>query len=307
MRLRPLTAAVPKPMLPLFGIPFAAGLLHQLTAAGATRITILVGADPTPWRHLAASHVEIQPEEIPLGTAGGLRRLFARRPPREPVLVCNGDVLVDLDHAALLAAHRARAATATVALARAATPSSFGVLVRDRAGWVREIVEKPRPGTEPADTVNIGSYVLAPDVFADLPGDGPLAFEHDLLPALVTTGTLLGVVVRGYWQDLGTPARYLEAHRAVLDGRCPWPAPATMRITPGLRAVDSSARIHSSATIGPMAVVGAGCVVGVGASVVRSVLHEGVRVGARARIVDSVLGARTRIAPGTEVVAAVLG
>lgn len=306
MRMRPLTAAVPKPMLPLLGTPFSVGLVHQLTEAGARSVVVLVGSDPAPWRPLAGGHVEIEPEEIPLGTAGGLRRLFARRPPRHPVLVRNGDVLADLDHAALLAAHRASGALATVALARAEDPSSFGVLVRDRDGWVRRIVEKPRPGEEPADTVNIGGYVLAPEVFANLPGDGPLAFEHDLLPALVAEGSLFGVVVHGYWQDLGTPARYLEAHRAVVDGRCPWPVPASMRVTRRVRAVDASASTDPSAAIGPMAVIGAGCTVGAGAVVTNSVLHEQVRLGAGARVVDSVLGARVTVAPGAEVTGAVL-
>lgn len=305
-RLRPLTDRTPKPLLPLLGVPFVYGLIGQLANANVTELTLLVGADPAPWREAGpigaalGVRVETQPEPAPLGTAGGCRDLFRRRPPAEPVIVCNADVLCEFDCLKLVKAHHRRGVAATVAVARATDPSSFGVLVLGEDGLGQRFVEKPPPGTEPADTVNIGGYLLDPDAFAGLGTDGPLSFEHDVLPALIARRSLLGVVTDRYWQDLGTLAGYLEAHRAVLDGRCRWPVPAEFEPTAGGRAVHATARV-TGAQIGPMAVIGAGSVVAPGARIVNSVLHDDVRVGAGAQIVGSVLGEGTRIAPGTRV------
>lgn len=306
-RLRPLTARTPKPLLPLVGVPFAWGLIGRLAEAGVTAVTLLVGPDETPWqeaRRIGAAlgvMVGVQVEQVPLATAGGCRRLFRHRPPDGPVIVCNADVLAEFDCRELLKAHRGRGVAATLAVARAADPSSFGVLATDQDGLVRRYVEKPPPGTEPADTVNIGLYVVEPTVFDGLPGDGPLSFEHDVLPALIARRSLLGVEADCYWRDLGTLDGYLHAHRAVLDGRCRWPVPAEFELTAGTRATHATALIAASAQIGPMAVIGARCVVEPGASVVGSVLHDDVRVGAGAQVVGSVLGRGSRIAPGTQV------
>ncbi len=306
-RLRPLTSRTPKPLLPLVGVPFAHGLIRQLAEAGVTSVTLLVGQDDAPWqeaRRIGAAlgaGVEIQVEQAPLATAGGCRRLFRLRPPEGPVIVCNADVLSEFDCLRLVKAHRGRGVAATLAVARAADPSSFGVLVLGEDGLVQRCAEKPPPGTEMADTVNIGLYVLEPSVFAGLDGDGPLSFEHDVLPALAARRSLLGVVRDCYWQDLGTLAGYLEAHRAVLEGRCRWPVPAEVELTAGTRAVHATAKLSAGAQIGPMAVIGAGSVVEPGARIVNSVLHDDVRVGAGTQIVGSVLGRGTRIAPGTQV------
>jgi NDP-sugar pyrophosphorylase family protein len=306
--MRPLTAALPKPLLPLMGVPFAHGLIRQLAGAGVTSATFLVGPDNAPWQALLpvgaelGLRVDLQPEETPLATAGGCRRLFGRRPPTGPVIVCNADVLSDLDYGALLAEHHARGAVATVALSRTEDTSRFGVIVCDEDGRVERCVEKPPPGTVTADTVNIGSYVLEPDTFAGLDGDGPLSFEHDVLPWLAASGrVLIGAVLDCYWQDLGTPKGYLDAHRAILERRCPWQLSAGLRVGPGLAAVDASARVDPAAQIGPMAVIGARCVVGPDAVIVNSVLHDGVRVGAGAQVKDAVLGAGTLVAAGTRV------
>jgi mannose-1-phosphate guanylyltransferase len=306
-RLGPLTARTPKPLLPLTGVPFAYGLIRQLAEAGVTSVTLLIGPDEAPWqeaRRIGAAlgaTVSLQTEPVPLATAGGCRRLFRHRPPEGPVIVCNADVLSEFDCLELLNAHHGRGVAATLAVARAADPSSFGVLALRDDGLVQRYVEKPPPGTETADTVNIGLYVLEPSVFDSLPGDGPLSFEHDVLPALIARRSLLGVQADCYWQDLGTLAGYLEAHRAVLDGTCRWPIPPDVELTAGTQAVHATAQVAGGAQIGPVAVIGAECVVEPGASVVGSVLYDDVRVGAGAQIVGSVLGRGTTIAPGTQI------
>lgn len=308
-RLRPLTDARPKPLVSFMGEPFAVGLLRRLAGAGCTRVWFLVGADAAAFTAVAAAgrdlgiDVAVHAEDRPLDTAGAARRLL--RAVDEPVLVCNGDVLTDLDYADLARRHAIAGATATLALARVAEPSSFGLVVCDPDGRVRRFVEKPPMGTVDADTVNAGTYVLAPDVFGSFAGDGPLSFERTVFPGLLAAGrVVLGVVSNAYWQDLGTPARYLDGHRAVLEGRCAWPGSRSLERSGDLVAVDATATVDPSAQLGPVVVVGAGCRIDAGATVAESVLHDGVRVGPAARVHGAILapgvrvGAEATVAPG---------
>ncbi|MEX2619007.1 MAG: NDP-sugar synthase [Egibacteraceae bacterium] len=295
-RLRPLTDTRPKPLLPFMGEPFAVGLLRRLAEVGCDRATFLVGADATPWRGLEADGVDVTvvTEETPLDTAGAARRLLGAGADG-PVLVCNGDILTDLDFAELLAAHEQADAAATLALTRVGDTTSFGVVVCDDDGVVRDFVEKPAPGTVDADTVNAGTYVLAPDVFAGFPGDGPLSFERAVFPGLLDAGArLLGVVSDAHWQDLGTPERYLAGHRAVLEGRCAWPLGAGLRLQ-GATGVHSSAQVDPTADVGPGVVVGPDCTVGPGARLADAVLHAGVAVGAEVQVRGAIVGPGARI------------
>lgn len=294
-RLRPLTDTRPKPLVPFMGEPFALGLLRRLATAGVTRATFLVGRDPAPFEalHLDAAALGIDlhavTEDEPLDTAGAVRRLFTTRP-TEPVIVCNGDVLTDLDHRALYEAHATAGAALTLALTRVEDTTSFGVVVCDADGRVRRFIEKPPAGTQAADTVNAGTYVLGPDVFAAFPGYGPLSFERSVFPGLLDGGAfVLGVTAAGYWQDLGTPERYLEGHRAVLDGRCDWPiAPGFARAGPAL--VHETATIDASADLGAGVVIGPGCRVAAGVRLAETVLHRGATVGTDAQLHRAILG-----------------
>ncbi|HWB71151.1 MAG TPA: NDP-sugar synthase [Egibacteraceae bacterium] len=299
-RLRPLTDTRPKPLLAFMGEPFAVGLLRRLGAAGCTRATFLVGPDAAPFAALtpagrrAGVDVAVRTEDRPLDTAGAARRL-SRAGGDGPMLVCNGDILTDLDYAALVRRHGAAGGVATLALVRVTDTSSFGVVVCGTGGRVARFVEKPPPGTVDADTVNAGTYVLEPDVFAAFPGDGPLSFERTVFPGLVAAGRrVLGVVSDAYWQDLGTPRRYLDGHRAVLEGRCAWPGSPSLR-RGDLVAVDADAVVDPTARLGPLAVVGAGCRIEAGATVTDAVLHDGVRVGPAARVRRAILGPGVRV------------
>lgn len=302
-RLRPLTDTRPKPLLPFMAEPFAVGLLRRLAAAGCDRVTLLVGADAEPWRTLTVEGVRIDvvTEEVPLDTAGAARRLL-RDDADGPVLVCNGDILTDLDYRDLLDRHRQADATATLTLSRVEDTSSFGVVVCDDTGHVRRFVEKPPPGTVAADTVNAGTYVLEPDAFAALPGDGPLSFERDVFPHLLATGvSVLGVASGAHWQDLGTPERYLAGHRAVLEGRCAWPVPETLRRTGATSLVHETGQVHAEADIGAGVVIGPGCVVDRGVRIAAAVLHAGVRIAADAQVRGAVLGEGSQVGAGAVV------
>ena len=301
-RLRPLTDTRPKPLLPFVGDPFAAGLLRRLVAAGCRGATFLVGADGAPFAPLRGLGeqlgigVDVVTEPEPLDTAGAARDLLRARDDG-PFLVCNGDILTDLDYRALIESHRSAGAVLTLALTRVDDTSTFGVVEVGAGQRIRRFVEKPPAGTLAADTVNAGTYVLSPAAFDGSPAGGPLSFERAVFPTLVERGAaVLGIASDAYWMDLGTPARYLAGQHAVLDGACAWPVGDAF-------AAVGTARVHAGAEVDPAAaldftVVGDGARVGAGAVLADAAVFEGAAVGAGARLQSAILGEGSSVPAG---------
>lgn len=336
-RLLPLTERVPKPMLPFCGAPFLAGLARRLGAAGVRRVGLIVGADTEPFVPLVdllAPHdleVFLVPEPTPLDTAGGVRAATVGRD--EPVLVLNGDVLSDLDVAALVARHVSTDAAATISLTRVPDTSTFGVCVLDDERIVA-FVEKPAPGSLPGhDTVNAGAYVLAAGVLTRF-AEGPLSFEREVFPTLLEAGErLTGVVHEGVWTDLGTPERFLAGQRLVLDGAMPWPPfedladlgaatgrPAWSGVRVGADvSVAPDARLDAPVVLGDGVIVGSGAAVGPhvvaapgawiadAADVADALLCEASMVAQRAVVAEALLAPRARVAPDAAVHGVVAG
>ena len=120
-RLLPLTEWLPKPMLPIANRPFLEHQVAHLRHHGATRIILACGYKPDAIREHFGDSLEYVVEDQPLGTGGAIA--FAARELGETFVVCNGDILTDLDLTALVAFHRSRRATATIALQPVDDPS----------------------------------------------------------------------------------------------------------------------------------------------------------------------------------------
>ena len=123
-----------------------------------------------------------------------------------------------------------------------------------------------------------------------------MSFEREVFPSLVGNG-LLGWPAAGYWVDIGTPERYLEATYDLLSGHPP-SALAPRDETGSLIGEDC---LTAGAHIGPQSVLGAHCSVGSDSAVERSVLHDGVVVGADCVIRESVLAERVQVGEGARV------
>ena len=302
-RLRPLTANVPKPALTLVDRPFLAYMIEWLAGHGVTEVVLACGFLPDVLRAALADEEEragvtiryvAEPE--PLGTAGAIR--FAADSLGDELedrfLALNGDVLTDLDLSALLRAHEDWDAAATIGLHPVEDSSAFGLVHSDADGAVLEFLEKTGEG-KPGE-VNAGMYVLQRSVL-DLiaPGEN-VSIERDVFPRLVGNG-LHGMLLDGYWVDIGTPERYRQASWDILEGR------VETRVEPTGEGilVDSGAQVDGAAQIGPQAVIGPGCQVGAGAQILGSVVLDDCTVGENARVVDSILSPRAEVAPGAVV------
>ena len=299
-RLRPLTLTTPKPVMPLAGRPFLSFMLDWLGLHGVDQVILSCGFLSDAVRSVLGDiyrgmRLRYVVEDEPLGTAGPVALARDEGLLEEQVLVLNGDVLTDVDLAAQLDQHERTGAWATLALTAVEDTSSYGVVPTDSDGRVEAFLEKT---AEPAPTnrINAGIYVLAEQVLAAIPAGRPVSFEREVFPELVG-GELYGFAADGYWIDIGTPGRYLEATYDLLAGRVGSSLPP--RDETGSLVLEGS--VVGGAHIGPQCVLGRHCSVGTDSTVERSVLHDGVLVGADTTIRESVLGERVRVGERAEI------
>ncbi|MDX6588882.1 MAG: mannose-phosphate guanylyltransferase [Solirubrobacterales bacterium] len=307
-RLRPLTSDVPKPALTLVDRPFLAYMVEWLGSYGVTEVVLACGFLPDVLQEALGKgehegvrlRYVVEPERR--GTAGAIR--FAADTLGDELddrfLALNGDVLTDLDLAALIRAHDDLGARATLALYPVDDSAAYGLVTADPDGWVGEFVEKS--GESVPGEVNAGVYCLERSVLELVPPGREVSIEREVFPRLIGGG-LAARRLEGYWMDIGTPRRYLQAGWDILEGR----VESEVRPTaPGL-LVELGAEVDSTATVGPRAVVSAGCTVAAGAEVRESVLLEGSAVGAGARVSGSVLAAGAKVEAGAILADAIVG
>ena len=311
-RLRPLTVHTPKSIVPIFNRPFLTyqiELLKQIP--DIDEVILSLNYQPRRIEEMFGDGRDLGiklryvVEPAPLGTAGAVR--YAGESLTDSVVVFNGDVLAQIDLAAVLARHQQRKALATIVLTPVPNPSAYGLVETDAEGNVRRYVEKPKPEDITCDTINAGIYVLEPSTFDRIPRDTAWSIERSFFPDLIARGeTFVSYVSRGYWIDIGTPEKYVTVHRDIMNGlyvAAPFGAACRTRtvVEPGARVepgaeltgpvyVDEGAVIKAGARIGPYTVVGRHCHVAEGAAVEGSILWPNTRIAEGAGVRDSVLG-----------------
>jgi mannose-1-phosphate guanylyltransferase len=239
-RLRPLTYATPKPLLPIVNQAFLERQLTWLARHGVDEVVLSLGYLPAAFEaHFPEGRfgdlvLQYAVEDHPLGTAGAIR--FAAQGIDERLVVCNGDVLTTLDLGALVAFHDARGAEATICLTKVADPSAFGVVPTRDDGEVVAFVEKPPKGKAPTNWINAGTYVLEPSVLQRIPERLTVSIERETFPRMLEEPSrLYAMATDAYWIDIGTPEKYLQAHADVLTGVLGGaPAPDARELTPGV-------------------------------------------------------------------------
>jgi NDP-sugar pyrophosphorylase family protein len=210
-RLGDAAAGGPKALVPVGGRPLLAWQVGRLRAAGVDRMIVSCAAGQEQEFDLALAGLDVEiacagePER--LGRGGGIR--FAAGTRREPgdVFAMNGDELVDVDFAALLAHHRATGAAATVTVAQ--PPSQFGqvdLTDDDLVTGFHEVSRVPY-------WVNCGIYVLSEEALERFPTRGD--HETTVFPELVTEGRLRAFRHTGLWLTVNTPKELRRADEYV--------------------------------------------------------------------------------------------
>jgi NDP-sugar pyrophosphorylase family protein len=204
----------PKALVEVGGKPLAAYQVGRLSGAGVTRVIFACAAGQGQLfvSELSGLGPEIvAAEELErLGRGGGIK--FAATFRHEPgdVYALNGDELVDVDYAGLLAAHRAGGAVATITVAR--PKSQFGIVdVGDD-----DLVHGFREGGHVPYWVNCGSYLLSEEAISRFPERGD--HESSTFPELAAEGRLRAFRHTGLWLTVNTPkelrtaSEHVESH-----------------------------------------------------------------------------------------------
>jgi NDP-sugar pyrophosphorylase family protein len=213
-RLGEAAQGLPKPLVPVAGIPLAGYAVARLVDGGVTRVIVScrAGDEDAFLEALAGLGAEVEAvgEEEPLGRGGGLRLAASRRHEGGPVLALNGDELLDVDFRALVAEHAQSQAAATLVVAQVRSP--FGVVEVEEGGTVTGFREAPLL----EHWVNSGVYVLGEEALALLPERGD--HEQSTFPQLAGERRLHAHCHEGVWLTVNTPkdlrraTEYMEAH-----------------------------------------------------------------------------------------------
>lgn len=214
-RLYPLTKDLPKPMVPVGGVPMIEVILRRLRAQGFRRIHVSVNY----LGHLIEEHlgdgsalgleIDYLHETSPLGTAGALAQLDGRM--TEPFVVMNSDLLTDVDLRRMLTFHRRVADGGTVGVREYTFEIPFGV-VRLAGEAVESLAEKPQH----RELVSAGIYVLEPVALSHLVRD-EYCDMPTLLAELIDAGRTVGAFqIHEDWIDIGR-LEDLERARAAAE------------------------------------------------------------------------------------------
>ena len=310
-QLYPLTADVPKPMLPLFDRPVIEHTVRLLVKHGIRDIIVAVShaaegvvehlGDGSRWE----ARIRYSVENEPRGAAGAVK--LAQHMIDGAVIVMPGDAVTDLDITAAVAAHTSALSIASLMLYEVEDPTDFGLVAHDENGRVTRLLEKPRSSEVFTNTVSTGIYILQPEVLSCIPYARPYDFARELFPAMLNNQeAVYGFPLPGYWCDVGNALRYRNCHIDALRGDLELDMPAVrvqdqvwlgegVDVHPSAKLcsplyVGAGTSVGPNAVIGEWTVIGADTVVDEDAYIARSVIGGGSFVGRQARITDCVVG-----------------
>jgi NDP-sugar pyrophosphorylase family protein len=152
-------------------------------------------------------------EDPILDTGGGIKRA-ERLLAGEPFVVVNGDSLLDLPLADVVARHRARGSVVTMALRPNPDPVRYGLVEVDADDRVRRVVGLP-PGEVRGPLRGFmfpGLHVFEPDVFRWMDPDVAYSVIRVTYPRLLAAGAAVhAFVTDARWVNIDTPAALAAA------------------------------------------------------------------------------------------------
>ncbi len=226
-RLRPLTEATPKPLLPVGGTPLIVWNLLLLRAGGIRDVIINL--------HYLGSMIEdalgngaawdmriaYSPEPELLGTGGGVKAA-AEFFEGEPFLVINGDTLINIDVEAFQDFHLSHGGVATLVVRDDPYAAQWGAVESDAQDRILRINGRgwDQGSSPPVAHIRMfaGVHILHPSLLANAPMGQPFSIIDSYTQALNKGSRLLGFVHSGYWSDIGTVERYAQAQADVESG-----------------------------------------------------------------------------------------
>ena len=255
-RLRPLSCTMPKPMVPLLNKPVLGYCMELIKKHGFDEAILTLRYLPNVIRRYVGDgsafgiKAECAVEDKPMGTAGGVKN--ALRQADDSVLIMSGDAMCDFDLTDAMREHRRSGAAATILLKKVKVPMEYGVVLKDKDGFISRFIEKPSAAEVFSDLVNTGIYIIEPSVLDMVPEGTEYDFSKDLFPRMLRTGMkIFGYEAEGYWSDIGDLTQYALTQADMLSGKCMFKTAA--------RRTREGVYIEDGAKISERAVLAAPC------------------------------------------------
>jgi mannose-1-phosphate guanylyltransferase/mannose-1-phosphate guanylyltransferase/phosphomannomutase len=319
-RLRPITYAMPKPMVPVLNRPVMEHIARLLARHGfGEAIANLHWFPETIEGHFgdgSAFGIELSysREERLLGTSGGVRKAAGFL--GDSFVVISGDALTDLDLAAMREFHESHDGIATLATKRVADTSQFGVAIAGADGRIQGFQEKPDPAEALSDLANCGIYMFRKEIFDFFPGpgeaklagpddpDGFADWATDVFPALLEGDVpFYSHEIEAYWNDIGNLDELRQGNLDALRG--------AVEVDPGVPEVGEGVRAASplgDAEVSGTVLVGSAVEIGAGVRIEGpAIVGDGCRIGAGAIVRDSILLEAAELAPKSILIGGIAG
>jgi len=319
-RLRPITYAMPKPMVPVANRPVMEHIVRHLAGHGFSEaIANLHWFPETIEGHFGDGsdfglELSYSREEQLLGTSGGVRN--AADFLGDSFLVISGDALTDIDLGAMRAFHESHDGVATLATKRVSDTTQFGVAITGADGRIQGFQEKPEPAEALSDLANCGIYMFRSEIFDFFPEPGtskaagpddPAGFADwamDVFPALMENDVAFySHEIDAYWNDIGNLDELRGGNLDALNG--------AVKVEPGAPEVATGVRSASplgDAEVDGTVLIGSDVELGSGVRIQGpAIVGDGCRIGDGAWVRDSILLAGTELAPEAMLIGAIAG
>ena len=302
-RLHPITTQRSKAMAPVAGKPIVERVVDLLVDNGIREIIVLVSPDDqeiVPYLQRARPELTwrfvVQGERLGMAHALGLAAPLLR----EDFVLSACDNLTPAAHiATLLATHQQQRAQATLSLMEIdiAHSASTGI-IEWQDGWVKRIVEKPKPSEAPSNISSLPLYVFSSMLLEQLPSvrlspRGEYELQEAIQLLIDQGGRVTGVLTPERIQ-LTNVADLLALNRHYLANNGSAGSHSLARLATRTRLIPP-VQIEADVTIGPDCVLGP-----------HVYIEPGCRIGARVRLADAVVLRQTVVADETEATGVVL-
>lgn len=322
-RLRPLTFERPKPSIPILNKPSVVHLIERLADEGFNEIVITLGymaekiEEQLGDGRIYGVHIDYVYEDQKLGTAGGVKNA-EKYLKGEPFLVLGGDHVLSLNLRELYRFHERMNAKVTIALLSIDDPREFGIADMDVNNRIHRFLEKPGPGEIFSNLASTGIYMCDPDILDMIPENQTYDFARDLFPRLLKSGEKInGVLARGNWTDVGSPAAYRQAQRWMLaampgtiiegrfttkDARINGPLHLSHNVSVGSNSaivgpiiIGENTAIGDNVLIGPYTTIGSNCTIDNDSRILSSYIFNDVTIGKNTNVSGSIIDNRTTV------------
>ena len=216
-RLKEVVKDVPKPMAMIAGKPFLEHQIHALKEQGVTDIILAVHYMSEKIKSYFGKGIRFgvgitySEEEVPLGTAGAIKR--AERYIDDTFLVLNGDTYSGINLERFLDFHKAKRSNATVSLTKVKDSSQYGkITLKDNK--IVNFGEKTEAGE---GLINSGIYIFEPIIFDYIEPEKKNSLEREVFPKMVQENKLYGYVCDNYFMDIGRPETYFQFKKDILE------------------------------------------------------------------------------------------